>query len=350
MTEQATATRGHRAAPQLLIGIAGTGVVHTDADNFDVRTRFRMVKESGVFDYYDKTPPTGELDIYLRASRAYGLPLRAGGFRYTLGRDEPLLAWHLRMARETATLAHNIQIPAYDADGRPVTDQEVADAFCNAAEIGDRNGVAPCLEPHIDMWSEHFGRVERVGQLVERRGIAFNITLDPSHVIFKIDNPAEQAVQDMRGDIEAGHLILDPRVPGNVISHWIRAGWVRHCHARPAVPANPANTRARHPDGRPGRGVQYPFRRPPPGGWHAEWHEAALDAWKTAIRDLLAYHASEPESRLGQISTELLPGIDYGAGATYSLFDDAVACAQWIREQWEATNETANPTPGPAPR
>ena len=40
------------------------------------------------------------------------------------------------------------------------------------------------------------------------------MTLDHSHVIFKIDNPEEQKVQDMDKDIAAGTLELDPFKPG----------------------------------------------------------------------------------------------------------------------------------------
>ena len=55
---------------ELLIGITGNAVVFTDQDNFDVDTRFRLAKEYG-FDYLDKTPPTGELEVYQRASEKY---------------------------------------------------------------------------------------------------------------------------------------------------------------------------------------------------------------------------------------------------------------------------------------
>ena len=45
---------------ELLIGVTESGVIHTDADPlFDLETKFRMVKESGVYDYFDKTPPAG---------------------------------------------------------------------------------------------------------------------------------------------------------------------------------------------------------------------------------------------------------------------------------------------------
>src|SRR5258708_31489981 len=75
-------------AKKLEIGAVGSGVLHTDAEVPDVDTKFRMVKEAGVFDYFDRSPPMGELDLYLNASRKYDVPIRAGGWFYTLGRDE----------------------------------------------------------------------------------------------------------------------------------------------------------------------------------------------------------------------------------------------------------------------
>ena len=317
----------------LLLGITGNAVVHTDRDNFDVDTRFRMAKAAG-FDYYDKTPPTGELEIYQRASATHGLPIRAGGFYYTLGRDEPLLEWHLRVAKELGSSVQNIQIKPKDAGGRPVSDAQVAESYLAAAELGDRLGVTPSFEVHINMWSEHYGRVSRVGELVEARGAKFNITLDHSHVIFKIDNPREQEVQNMRADVESGRVILDPYASGNVCSQWIERNYVSHAHARPAAPANPVNIWAKHPDGSFGRGVQYPFIEPAPGQWHSECHEAKLEPWKEVMRQLLAHHAAREDSALGQISMEIIPATDYGAGAGYSLFDNNVACAHWIRSAW----------------
>ena len=46
--------------------------------------------------------------------------------------------------------------------------------------------------------SEDFLRVSKVGKLVEEKGIEFNLTLDHSHVIFKIDNPKEQKIFNIR--------------------------------------------------------------------------------------------------------------------------------------------------------
>jgi len=320
-------------AKELLIGIQETGVMHAKWNEFDLDTRFRMVKESGVFDYYDKTPTPHDAPQFKRAVQKYALPLSAGGWFYMLGRDEPLLQWHLQVAGEYGTRVQNVQIFTNRNDGRPVTDTEVAETFLWAAEIGDKNGVVPCFEVHVNMWSEHFGRVERVADLVKKRGVHFNLTLDHSHVIFKMNNPPEQEVQNLRDDVLSGAVELDPFKPGNVCQRWISANYVRHAHARAAVPNGPMNVWA-VVDGKPGRGIQYPFIAPKPGEWHAEWDAEKLEPWKEVLRQLLKHHASDPVSKLATISTEFIPWPDYGAGAKYSLFEHSVACATWIREEW----------------
>jgi hypothetical protein len=187
------------------------------------------------------------------------------------------------------------------------------------------------------MWSEHYGRVSQVAKLVEARGVPFRMTLDHSHVIFKMDNPTEQEVLDMRPDVESGAVVLDPYRSGNVCDEWIAKGYVWHCHARAAVPNNPKNIWGRHPDGRVGRGIQYPFIEPAPGEYHSDWDEARLEPWKEVVRHLLAHHAAHDDSPLGQISTEFIPGPDYGMGNKYSIFEHSVACARWIKETWRQT-------------
>lgn len=52
---------------ELKIGISGLGILHTDAAVPDVETKFRMARESGAFDYVDRTPPPPELDAHLEA-------------------------------------------------------------------------------------------------------------------------------------------------------------------------------------------------------------------------------------------------------------------------------------------
>ena len=320
---------------ELLFGIQTNGIKHTHADPMpDIDTRFRMVRESGVFDYVDKTPAPEEVDQFLKARAKYGLPVRAGGWFYTLDRDAALLEHNLKLGKELGSVAHNVQVMAKDSTGKPVTDAEVTDFYLRAYEIGQRYGVDPCFEVHVNMWSEDFRRVSRVARMVEARGVPFHMTLDHSHVIFKIDNPAEQEIGDIRGDVEAGVLVLDPAQPGAVTGEWIDRGWVRHCHARAAVPNNPKNLTARNEIGQPGRGIQYPFVRPKPGEYDFDWNEAALEPWKRVVRQLLAHHARDPKSTLGQISTEFISNFDYGEGCRYSLFEQAVACTRWMRTTW----------------
>ena len=329
-------------ARELQFGIQTNGIKHTHADPMpDVETRFRMVKDAGVFDYVDKTPDPDQIEDFEKARDKYGLPVRAGGWFYVLGEDEALLEKNLETGKRLGSLVHNTQIKIHHAQGHVVTDEEVLNAYLWAAELGDKYGVTPCFEVHVNMWSEDFARVARVGRMVEERNVEFNITLDHSHVIFKIDNPKEQKIFDTDKQIAAGEVILDPYTPGNVVEQWIKAGWVRHCHARAAIPNNPVNETGRHPDGSVGRGIQYPFVQPGPGEYHADWDGALLEPWKECIRMLMRHHAADPAGKLGQISTEFIPGTDYGEGCKYSLFDQAVACVEWMRETWDDIQKEA---------
>ncbi len=320
---------------ELLFGIQTNGIRHAHADGMpDIDTRFAMVRDAGVFDYVDKTPEPDEIEAFRAASEKYGLPVRGSGWFYSIGRDEGLLAQNLAIAESLGSTVHNVQIRAHRADGQLTTNDEIVDFYERALELGDKHKVTPCLEIHVLMWSEDFRRVVPVGRLAEARGLPFRLTLDHSHVIFKIDNPREQAVFDIRDDVQAGHLVLDPFTDGDVCSQWIDANWVGHCHARAAVPNNPLNTEAQDEDGNPGRGIQYPFVEPAPGDYHAPWRAEELEPWKEVVRRLLRHHAATANSPLGQISTEFIPNLDYGEGCRYSLFEQAIACVEWMRSEY----------------
>jgi hypothetical protein len=323
-----------RSPDDLKIGCTAGGATHHDNDIPDIATKVRMVKDAGVFDYVDRCPPDDEFRALLKASEHCDLPVRVGGWFYTLGRDATLFERNIHKARLLGSQVHNVQVMTYHADGHLVSDAEVADFFVHAYEIGMRNDVRPSFEVHVNMWSEHFGRVEQVAALVRQRGLPFHMTLDHSHVVFKMDNPKEQQVQGMQADMAAGRLELDPARPGNVTKKWIDSNFVLLAHARAAVPANPVNTWARHPDGSFGRGIQYPFERPAPGEYLAEWEESRLDPWKRVVRDLFLHHAGDRASPLGHVSCEHIVGVDYGAGHKYSTFGNNVACARWLRAEW----------------
>jgi hypothetical protein len=331
-----TGARITNGRAELKIGCTAGGATHSDASIPDIGEKVRMIKEAGVFDYIDRSPPDEEFRDLLKACERHDLPVRASGWYYTRGRDEALFEQNIVKARLLGSIVHNVQLMTHHADGHVLDDTEVAETYLRWRDFALRHGVEPSFEIHVNMWSEHFGRVARVGNLVEARGVPFRLTLDHSHVIFKIDNPSEQDVQHMRTDVESGRVILDPSVPGNVCTTWIERNWVGHAHARAAIPANPVNVWAKHPDGRYGRGIQYPFMAPAPGAYPAPWDAAKLEPWKRVVRDLLRHHAADPNSPLGQISCEFIPNIDYGAGHGYSIFDNNVACARWLRAEWAA--------------
>lgn len=321
----------------LLFGIQTNGLMHAGADPMpDLATRFQMAADAGCFDYVDKTPDPDQVEAFQALSQRHGLPIRAGGWFYALGADEALLEHNLKLGGKLGSRVHNVQIKLLHADGHVVTDDEVMAAYLRASEIGADAGCIPCFEVHVNMWSEDFPRVAKVARMVEARGVEFNMTLDHSHVIFKIDNPGEQAIFDTAAKVRSGALVLDPFKPGNVIEEWVAAGWVRHAHARAAVPNNPKNTAGSHPDGKVGRGIQYPFVEPKPGAYHAPFDAALLEPWKEGLRILLRHRSRDVGAKLGQISTEFIPGPDYGMGCGYSLLEQAVACVRWMRGEASA--------------
>ena len=218
--------------------------------------------------------PASSRSIRRRARRT-ALPIRAGGFYYTRGRDEPLLEWHLRIAKELGS--SRAEHPDQAARCR----RQAGDRRRRRRELpSGRRARRQARRNHpASKSTSTCGRsisaaCLAVGELVEKRGVKFNITLDHSHVIFKIDNPREQEVQNMRADVEAGKRRARPvQARKRVDASGSTRNYVSHAHARPSAPANPVNIWAKHPDGSFGRGVQYPFLKPAPGEWHAEWDE-----------------------------------------------------------------------------
>ena len=100
--------------------------------------------------------------------------------------------------------------------------------------------------------------------------------------------------------------------------------------------SSPKNIKAKHPNGSIGRGVQYPFIKPLPGEYHSNWDESRLDSWKEVVKQLIYYHSQNQQSPLRHISTEFIPATDYGEGNKYSLFENSVACAKWIKRLYSS--------------
>ena len=314
------------------IGIGARDILHHYKDTpISLEDWFKEIAQSKVFDYVDKTPPKEEFQKYKKLSEKYDLPILSSGWFYMLGKDDDLILENLKMGANLGSKYHNVQIFINHADGHPLSDQEIADIYMKVADYGEKVGCLPCFEIHINMWSEDFLRINSVAKLVKDNGYIFRMTLDHSHIIFKINNSEEMAMFNLKEQLEENKIILDPFKKGNIAQHWIDQGYVWLMHARSVIPNNPKNIGGKHPDGSIGRGIQYPFIQPLEGQYHVEWHEEKLDAWKEVIKNVIKNHYIKDNSPLECITTEFIPNTDYGEGSTYSLYDNASACAEWIR-------------------
>ena len=299
---------------------------------------FKEIAQSKVFDYVDKTPHKDQFRRFKNLSEKYDLPILSSGWFYLLGKEDELILENLKMGSELGTKYHNVQIFVNHSDGHPLSDQEIADTYMKVTDYGEKVGCLPCFEIHINMWSEDFLRINTVAKIVKNYGYTFRMTLDHSHIIFKINNLEEMKIFDLEDQLKENKIILDPFQDGNIAQHWIDEGYVWLMHARSAIPNNPKNIGGKHPDGSVGRGVQYPFIKPLEGQYHADWDENKLKPWKQIVKNVITNHYASQNSSLECISTEFIPATDYGEGSTYSLYDNASACAEWIRNQINEIN------------
>ena len=317
------------------LGCNGRGVQHQPGNPPSIDEQFKMVKSSGVFDYFDRMPQPGEEKEYVRAAERYDLPMLTGLWTYTLGKDEELLNNNMQLTKDTGGLCHNIMVFDKHADGHSITDQEVLECYLSAYKQAQRIGIEITFEVHIYMWSEDVRRVNTVADMVLKEGLPFNFLLDHSHVLLKLENPEEQDRCGIRDAVNSGSLILDPFEPGNIVDEWISRNMTLWHAFRPVAPNGPKNLDARDVEGNFGRACQYPFMRPKPGEYHSEWFAYKVEPCKEVTRNLLRYHRDNSESKLKYVTTEIIDLIDYGEGAKYSLFEQSVAIGQWILETWD---------------
>ncbi len=318
----------------------GRGVQRVAGQHLPVDEQFRMLKESGVFDHFDRMPQPGQEAEYLRASQKHGVPIRTSLWSYTAGRDEAQLVRNLAVCKEVGGECHNIMLYAQHASGRLVTDEEVVDFYLHAYESGERQGICVGFEVHIYMWSEDFRRINRVARAVRARGVPFNFVLDHSHVLLKLDNPEEQQASGILEDVEARRLVIDPYEEGNVLDDWIAQNMTVWLQMRPVVPNAPKNLGEMKEGGTWGRGCQYPFKRPAPGEWFHPWHAYRIEPSKDIVRRVLRHHrANAATSPLRWITTDMLDMADYGGGVKYSLWEQNIAIAQWIQKTWHELDQ-----------
>ena len=324
--------------PRLPVGINFDGVlIHDGIATPHAATRFAWIRHSGVFDYIEKNIDPGEdFAPFFDLVERYGVPIRVFGGIFCAGQDEARMRWGLGTGGKLGAKVFNIQLYARRTDGQPITDQQVADFFLEAMEHGEPVGCLPSLEVHVDMWSEQFQRIERVAELLARSNVKLRLTLDHSHLVFKIDHPEELALSGLADAPNGARALLEPGHPTTLYSHWLREGWVTHAHARSAATGIRRNTAMNRRRGLHGRAIQYPFVAPPEGGFQVQWHETQLQPWKQAVRELLGTMHAQPDITPRQISCEFIPFADYGGGSRYSIWQNNLACAQWLRSEWDS--------------
>ncbi len=326
-----------------LLGCNGRGVQLSSLQQpvslaeLPVDEQFRLVKEAGVFDYFDRIPLRENLPEYVRAIEKYDLPILTASWFYMLGRDEELLFDNLRICHEVGAKCHNIMTFTHHADGHVITDDEVVEHYLAVYDYGMKLDVEPTFELHVNMWTEDFRRISTVAKRVKEHGIPFNFTMDYSHVNFKIGNPEELDISGVRHEVESGAMVLDPFESGSLCDQWLELGIVKWVQLRTVAPSQPKNLWVRNDDGSHARGIQYPITRPQPGEWHSPWYAYQLEPSKQAIRKALRYHIAHENSPLRYITTEMINLPDYGLGAKYNLFEQNVAAATFIREAWAET-------------
>ena len=235
----------------LSVGINLDGVLHHDGlPTPDAATRFAWVRDSGAFDYIEKNHnPAEDFAPYFDLVQEYGVPIGVFGGIFCAGRDEERMRWCVATGGQLGAKVFNMQLFARRADGEAITDQQVVDFFLDAMEHGAPVGCLPSLEVHVDMWSEHFARVERVAELLARRHVPLRTTLDHSHLVFKMEHPQELALSGLAETDSREVLPAFYRL-------WLAEGWggprphpqrgprhpVQQSHAAPTRPTGP-----RHP-------------------------------------------------------------------------------------------------------
>ncbi|HWK60250.1 MAG TPA: xylose isomerase [Eoetvoesiella sp.] len=326
-----------------LLGCNGRGVQVSSLDRpvsldeLPIGEQFRLVKESGVFDYFDRIPLRENFAEYERAMQKYDLPVHTASWFYMLGRDEALMYDNLGICRDVGAKCHNIMTFTHHADGHVLTDDEIVAHYMDVYERGLQLGVEPSFELHVNMWTESMARVTPIARRIQAQGVPFNYTMDYSHVNFKIGNPRELDISECREAAESGAMVLDPFEEGSLCDEWLGLGIVKWIQLRTVGPNQPENLWVKNDDGSFARGIQYPIVRPKPGEWHSPWHAYMLEPSKEAIRKALRYHATHANSPLRYITTEMINLADYGLGAKYNLFEQNVEAAKFIRRAWKET-------------
>lgn len=318
----------------LLIGINIDGaMIHDGEPERSPDERFNLLGRH--FDYVEKSLHKGEsLAPWLRASERADLPISVLGGVFMPGEDNLRAADIIHQAVQLDCHVVNCQImpPASALTERHALEM-IGELYLDLIEVGSKGDCLPSLEIHIDMWSERFVNVERLADWLEQRGAQLHLTIDHSHLLYRQGNQRELALAGLQYSNDNGWTELHPASEHALYREWLAKGRIIHAHARSVALNGADNPWSERSPGVAGRGVQYPFVAPPTNSYHQPWREKDLEPWKTAVRQLIAWKMSHPHAALKKISCEFIPFADYGGGARYSLIEQNIACAAWLRHE-----------------
>lgn len=328
-----------------LLACAGRGIQPSSKtrpvseQELPIDTQFRLVKEAGLWDFFDRIPAEEEVRDFMKASEKYEIPILSGSWTYQLGQDEPLITANLKRAKTIGSRYHNLMVWAKHADGHPVTNDEIVESYLDTYEQAHGLGITITYEVHVDMWSEDMRRVTQVAEAVRQQGVPFNFCMDYSHCIFKIENEVEQAVSGFRGDAESIRR-LDPFNNDSFCDEWLGQNMVHWTQVRPIAPNGPRNWLATESGpfngwgyDRPGRSIQYPFCQPSVQEWlDTSWHAHKLSCTKEVVRKVIDDYLCNPDTATRIMTIDNINLSAYGLGWKYNMYEDSCAVARYVRE------------------
>ena len=98
-------------------------------EEVSIDEQFRLVKEAGVFDYFDRLPSAENLGEYRKAMDKYDLPVLTASWFYRLGENDGSISDNLRISKEIGASLHNIMIYTRHADGHVLRNEEIVDCY-----------------------------------------------------------------------------------------------------------------------------------------------------------------------------------------------------------------------------
>src|SRR5260370_21819161 len=101
-------------------------------EEVSIDEQFRLVKEAGVFDYFDRLPSAENLDEYRKAMDKYDLPVLTASWFYRLGENDGSISGKLGISQKIGASLYNIMIYTRHPHGHLLRDQGKVDCSLRA--------------------------------------------------------------------------------------------------------------------------------------------------------------------------------------------------------------------------